>query len=563
ITNSGNGSIQGGISSSGNGNISIQNEGSSTIAGAITSSGSGSLSITNSGEATLQSDIINSGSGDLSLNNTGNAEIGANIKNQGSGNLNIKNTGKVSDKTTIESNGSGKINVEQWLVSTNSSGEVKPLEITGSNLAGVSVENITFDAANIPNLSDLANDPKNVINVDTSKDSTISDPNQINNKIFSQTQFQTNDPSVDVNFDALNKTLSFNIESAHTSAAALGKVLISTTQARANFVNSVMNNAMNAAHLVRSTKDDSLSQYDSKTLYAQATNNLQSDSLLQNSLQAQDRNHLFFALPYLSYINTSLANGLTSKGHTKGVIFGYSYFNPNNDDIYGAYFGYDDFRSQTSPVDILSLNNRTYYGGLRYYHPFQYSNQEMFAKLSSQFGLIQNDIYERVGLTEFKAEPKSYAYDANANVGMNLKLHSLYTLTPEVGIGYNGGFSKAYSMSNKVNTITRRSYFHKLNLFKTRASLSLIGDLHKYFKVLLRAGVEYTLNPKVNNPKGRYSNIGHYGGGKSKLDSLEASLGATFAIPLNDAFYFSLNYNANLTKSTTMHTGYAKFNYQW
>ncbi|AWI34279.1 hypothetical protein [Helicobacter apodemus] len=566
INNSGSGSIGGSITASGNAPISITNSDNAKVAGNIEVSGNAPIVIKNEGNATLQSDIINSGSGNLSLSNTGNASIGANIKNNGSGSLSISNTGKVSDTTKIESNGSGKVEVEEWLVSTNSQGEVKPLEITGTNLSVVSVSNVTFDAGNITNLSSLVQDPKNVINIDTSQDTTISNPAEINSKVFAKAEFKTNDPSVNVNVDALSKTLSFSVDAAKTSAAALGKTLISNTQARANFVNAVMGNAMNAVNLIHNQGSANVysnfnKAYEEGAIYANF-DNLGSDALLRSS-ETKDKNHLAFMLPYISKSNTSLNGGLTSKGHTKGVIFGYSYLNPNNKDIYGIYGGYDDFSSKTYPSDILALNNRTYYAGVRYYHPFNYKDYELFSKFSSQFGLIQNDISERVGQTEFKGEPKSYAYDANVNMGINIKLNTKHTLTPEIGLGYNGGYSKAYTMSNAINTITRRNYTHKMNLFKTKTSLSFYSDWHKHFKTLVYAGVDWTMNPNVDNPKGRYSNIGYYGGGESKLDNLEYALGTTLVIPLNDAFYFSLNYGMNGTKNTTMHTGYGKFNYMW
>ncbi|AWI34980.1 autotransporter outer membrane beta-barrel domain-containing protein [Helicobacter apodemus] len=566
IKNEGNATLGGGVSASGNAPISITNSDNAKVAGNIEVSGDAPIVIKNEGNATLQSDIINSGSGNLSLSNTGNASIGANIKNNGSGSLSISNTGKVSDTTKIESNGSGKVEVEEWLVSTNSQGEVKPLEITGTNLSVVSVSNVTFDAGNITNLSSLVQDPKNVINIDTSQDTTISNPAEINSKVFAKAEFKTNDPSVNVNVDALSKTLSFSVDAAKTSAAALGKTLISNTQARANFVNAVMGNAMNAVNLIHNQGSANVysnfnKAYEEGAIYANF-DNLGSDALLRSS-ETKDKNHLAFMLPYISKSNTSLNGGLTSKGHTKGVIFGYSYLNPNNKDIYGIYGGYDDFSSKTYPSDILALNNRTYYAGVRYYHPFNYKDYELFSKFSSQFGLIQNDISERVGQTEFKGEPKSYAYDANVNMGINIKLNTKHTLTPEIGLGYNGGYSKAYTMSNAINTITRRNYTHKMNLFKTKTSLSLYSDWHKHFKTLVYAGVDWTMNPNVDNPKGRYSNIGYYGGGESKLDNLEYALGTTLVIPLNDAFYFSLNYGMNGTKNTTMHTGYGKFNYMW
>ncbi|AWI33463.1 autotransporter outer membrane beta-barrel domain-containing protein [Helicobacter apodemus] len=566
IKNEGNATLGGGVSASGNAPISITNSDNAKVAGNIEVSGNAPIVIKNEGNATLQSDIINSGSGNLSLSNTGNASIGANIKNNGSGSLSISNTGKVSDTTKIESNGSGKVEVEEWLVSTNSQGEVKPLEITGTNLSVVSVSNVTFDAGNITNLSSLVQDPKNVINIDTSQDTNISNPAEINSKVFAKAEFKTNDPSVNVNVDALSKTLSFSVDAAKTSAAALGKTLISNTQARANFVNAVMGNAMNAVNLIHNQGSANVysnfnKAYEEGAIYANF-DNLGSDALLRSS-ETKDKNHLAFMLPYISKSNTSLNGGLTSKGHTKGVIFGYSYLNPNNKDIYGIYGGYDDFSSKTYPSDILALNNRTYYAGVRYYHPFNYKDYELFSKFSSQFGLIQNDISERVGQTEFKGEPKSYAYDANVNMGINIKLNTKHTLTPEIGLGYNGGYSKAYTMSNAINTITRRNYTHKMNLFKTKTSLSLYSDWHKHFKTLVYAGVDWTMNPNVDNPKGRYSNIGYYGGGESKLDNLEYALGTTLVIPLNDAFYFSLNYGMNGTKNTTMHTGYGKFNYMW
>ncbi|TLE14864.1 hypothetical protein LS72_007910 [Helicobacter apodemus] len=90
-----------------------------------------------------------------------------------------------------------------------------------------------------------------------------------------------------------------------------------------------------------------------------------------------------------------------------------------------------------------------------------------------------------------------------------------------------------------------------MNLFKTKTSLSFYSDWNKHFKTLVYAGVDWTINPNVANPKGRYSNIGYYGGGESKLDNLEYALGTTLVIPLNDDsckkyYYKSITINIRL-----------------
>ncbi|WP_407645606.1 beta strand repeat-containing protein, partial [Helicobacter mesocricetorum] len=323
IENKGSAKIGGDIKNEGGGNLSITNSNDGNIAGHIINSGSGNLNLKNEGNAKIEKDITNSGSGDLKLSNEGNAQLGANIKNEGSGNLSISNTGKVSDTTKIESNGSGKVEVEQWLVSTNSAGEVKPLEITGKNLSAVSVSNVTFDVANISNLSILAKDPEKIINIDTSKDTNIKNAEEINAKVFAKAEFKTNDPSVNVNVDSLTKTLSFSIDGAKTSAAALGQTLISNTQARATFVSSVMGNAMNAVHLIHNQGSANVysnfnKPYEEGETYYANFDNLSSDALIRTSMQENNRNHLAFMLPYISKSDTSLAGGLTAKGQTKG-----------------------------------------------------------------------------------------------------------------------------------------------------------------------------------------------------------------------------------------------------
>ena len=504
------------------------------------------------------------------MSNEGNAEIAANIKNEGEGTLSITNTGKVGDNTRIENNGNGTTQVEKWLVSTNSQGEVKALEIGGSNLSKVKVNNITFDAGNIANLQEVASNSTNFVKIDTTQDDSASSSSEVNYTIFKDITFEVNDPSLEVKVE--DGSLTFNADATKTTAAILGKTLISNIRARASFANSTMNNAMNTVHALhnkqRFNQSNTYSQYESNTLYA-SNDSLQTDILTRSSYGA-DKNNLFFVLPYFSYSKVDLQAGLQTKGHTSGSIFGYSYFNPNNHDIYGVYVGYDDFDVKSpglsvgglSRVNPISLSSKTYYGGLRYYHTLtHWEDHEVFLKGSSQLAVIKNGITEVLATNpngNLRANPKSYAYSLGANVGMHFELDSKNTLTPEIGLGYEGGFTRAFDLTN--GNVHRKNYVHKTNFYKVSANLSWFRDWHQYFKTVINAGVEYTLNPKVDNPRGHINGI-YYGGGKTKLDDVAGYLGVNFAIPLNDAFYFTLNYSNNFTQDSLLHTGYAKFNY--
>ncbi|TBR81047.1 autotransporter outer membrane beta-barrel domain-containing protein, partial [Campylobacter novaezeelandiae] len=47
------------------------------------------------------------------------------------------------------------------------------------------------------------------------------------------------------------------------------------------------------------------------------------------------------------------------------------------------------------------------------------------------------------------------------------------------------------------------------------------------------------------------------------LPRVQSYATGSFIIPLNEAFYFSLNYNGMFDRDGNTHTGYAQFNYVW
>ncbi|EAL1801895.1 hypothetical protein FCR19_09590, partial [Campylobacter jejuni] len=190
ISNSGSGSITGGITVSGEntkleGNIvntdsasigsDIKIEGGAKVEGGLVNEGEGSItgsitidknsqldSITNTSNSNtgISGSITNNSDNKLEISNGEGATIGGGITNNGNADLVISNQGSVGkdkDGNTVTNNGSGSVGIKDWVVSTDkNTGKLDTVVVGGSGANNVQVENITVDQSNV-NLEELGN----------------------------------------------------------------------------------------------------------------------------------------------------------------------------------------------------------------------------------------------------------------------------------------------------------------------------------------------------------------------------------------------------------------------
>lgn len=402
ISNSGN--IGGKIESTGSADMVISNSNGGTISGGISSSGSGSTSISNSQGSTINNGITVSGSAQVE------------ISNQGS-------VGKDENGNTVTNNGSGSVGIKDWLVSTDkNTGKLNTVVIGGSGAFNVKVENITVDQSNV-DLEEL-NDINNII--------SGVNQNNIGN-------IGTNGSGeISLSYDPITGKLTTDFNLNASISGATFRSLISTTSRRSTFIDNVMGNSMQSFALASSSKSQSIAMSEKGNLYADASDYIKSD--LNNGSYGSNKEHSLFILPYTSSQNVELSLNEESKGHTKGTIIGYSTLKDSG--IYGVYAGYEDTKMGSTYFDI---NNRTYYAGLKYFNTLftTEKGQEVYIKAQGKAALIKNDLTEKIGNNEAKAEPNSYAYGVNTALGMNF-ISNKDIFSPEIGLAYEGGYTEAF-----------------------------------------------------------------------------------------------------------------------
>ncbi len=522
ISNSGN--IGGKIESTGSADMVISNSNGGTISGGISSSGSGSTSISNSQGSTINNGITVSGSAQVE------------ISNQGS-------VGKDKNGNTVTNNGSGSVGIKDWLVSTDkNTGKLNTVVIGGSSAFNVKVENITVDQSNV-DLEEL-NDINNII--------SGVNQNNIGN-------IGTNGSGeISLSFDPITGKLTTDFNLNASISGATFRSLISTTSRRSTFIDNVMGNSMQSFALASSSKSQSIAMSEKGNLYADASDYIKSD--LNNGSYGSNKEHSLFILPYTSSQNVELSLNEESKGHTKGTIIGYSTLKDSG--IYGVYAGYEDTKMGSTYFDI---NNRTYYAGLKYFNTLftTEKGQEVYIKAQGKAALIKNDLTEKIGNNEAKAEPNSYAYGVNTALGMNF-ISNKDIFSPEIGLAYEGGYTEAFSMKDTIGQATvkggERTYANYLNLFSTKTSLTWFRDWLPNLKTSVELGAKFNINPKVE-AEARFGNIKV--SDEFDLPRVQKFVSTSFIVPVNEAFYFSLNYNGMFDKDGNTHTGFAQFNYLW
>lgn len=518
ISNSGN--IGGKIESTGGADMVISNSNGGTISGGISSSGSGNTSISNSQGSTINNGITVSGSAQVE------------ISNQGS-------VGKDSNGNTVTNNGSGSVGIKDWVVSTDKeTGKLDTVVVGGSGKDNVKVENITVDQSNV-NLDELG-DINNI----------ISGVNQGN--------IGNGGGEISLSYDPLTGKLSTDFNLNASISGATFRSLISTTTRRSTFIDNVMGNSMQSFYLGNSSRAQRMAMSEKGNLYADASDYIKSD--LNNGNYGSNKEHSLFILPYFSSQNVELSLNEESKGHTKGTIIGYSTLKDSG--IYGVYAGYEDTKMSSTYFDI---NNRTYYAGLKYFNTLLTTEkgQEVYIKAQGKTALIKNDLTKKIGNNEAKANPNSYAYGVNAGLGMNF-ISNKDIFSPEVGLTYEGGYTEAFSMINTKGEATvmggERTYANYLNLFSTKTSFTWFRDWLPNLKSSVELGAKLNINPSVK-AKARFGNIKV--NDEFYLPRVQKFVSTSLIIPVNEAFYFSLNYNGMFDKDGNTHTGFAQFNYLW
>lgn len=550
LVNQGNGSISGSVQVSGGSSIdSITNEGNGVISGSITVDKNSKLdSITNTSTSStgIGGSITNNSDNKLEISNGEGATIGGGITNNGNADLVISNQGSVGkDKNgnTVTNNGSGSVGIKDWLVSTDkNTGKLNTVVIGGSSAFNVKVENITVDQSNV-DLEEL-NDINNII--------SGVNQNNIGN-------IGTNGSGeISLSFDPITGKLTTDFNLNASISGATFRSLISTTSRRSTFIDNVMGNSMQSFALASSSKSQSIAMSEKGNLYADASDYIKSD--LNNGSYGSNKEHSLFILPYTSSQNVELSLNEESKGHTKGTIIGYSTLKDSG--IYGVYAGYEDTKMGSTYFDI---NNRTYYAGLKYFNTLftTEKGQEVYIKAQGKAALIKNDLTEKIGNNEAKAEPNSYAYGVNTALGMNF-ISNKDIFSPEIGLAYEGGYTEAFSMKDTIGQATvkggERTYANYLNLFSTKTSLTWFRDWLPNLKTSVELGAKFNINPKVE-AEARFGNIKV--SDEFDLPRVQKFVSTSFIVPVNEAFYFSLNYNGMFDKDGNTHTGFAQFNYLW
>ncbi|EDJ8701156.1 hypothetical protein LY508_000299 [Campylobacter jejuni] len=550
LVNQGNGSISGSVQVSGGSSIdSITNEGNGAISGSITVDKDSKLdSITNTSTSStgISGSITNNSDNKLEISNGEGATIGGGITNNGNADLVISNQGSVGkdeNGNTVTNNGSGSVGIKDWLVSTDkNTGKLNTVVIGGSGAFNVKVENITVDQSNV-DLEEL-NDINNII--------SGVNQNNIGN-------IGTNGSGeISLSYDPITGKLTTDFNLNASISGATFRSLISTTSRRSTFIDNVMGNSMQSFALASSSKSQSIAMSEKGNLYADASDYIKSD--LNNGSYGSNKEHSLFILPYTSSQNVELSLNEESKGHTKGTIIGYSTLKDSG--IYGVYAGYEDTKMGSTYFDI---NNRTYYAGLKYFNTLftTEKGQEVYIKAQGKAALIKNDLTEKIGNNEAKAEPNSYAYGVNTALGMNF-ISNKDIFSPEIGLAYEGGYTEAFSMKDTIGQATvkggERTYANYLNLFSTKTSLTWFRDWLPNLKTSVELGAKFNINPKVE-AEARFGNIKV--SDEFDLPRVQKFVSTSFIVPVNEAFYFSLNYNGMFDKDGNTHTGFAQFNYLW
>ncbi|QYH11378.1 autotransporter outer membrane beta-barrel domain-containing protein [Campylobacter jejuni] len=498
--------------------------------------------------------IVNEGKMTKGITHNGEAELV--ISNQGL-------VGEDNDGNTVANNGSGSVRIKEWLVTTNEEGKLRTVHVGGSNTANVKVSSITVDQRGL-DLNQL-NDITNIISgVSTNN---IADSVKTNGG-----------GEISLSYDPISARLSTDVQLNASIAGANFRSSVATASKRATFIDNVMANAMQSFSLDSSGKSQKIALSEKGNLYADASDYIASDYIKNDYIKSDyikndyiksdltqanygsNKEHALFILPYLSSQSVELSLNEESKGHTKGTIIGYSTLKDSG--IYGVYAGYEDTKMDSTYFDV---NNISYYAGLKYFNTLftTAKGQEVYIKAQAQAALIKNDFTKRIGKNEAKASAHSYTYGINTALGMNF-IADKNIFSPEAGFAYEGSYTEAFSMQDTRGRATvqggERTYANHLNLFSTKTSFTWFRDWLPNLKTSVELGAKFNVNPKVK-ARARFGNMKV--NDEFHLPRVRKFASTSLIVPVNEAFYFSLNYNGMFDEKGNTHTGFAQFNYLW
>ncbi|QYH11313.1 autotransporter outer membrane beta-barrel domain-containing protein [Campylobacter jejuni] len=558
----------------GNNGINIDNQttarsirvgGIEVKAGASVSGGEAGIYLGESKEITAPITI----SGTVSGGNAGivnEGRMAKGIVHDGEGELVISNQGLVGEdeKGNTVTNNSGSVTIKDWVVTTNEeTGKLRTVVIGGNKTDSVKVSNITVDQSGL-DINEL-NDIKNIISgVSTNN---IADSVKTNGG-----------GEISLSYDPISARLSTDVQLNASIAGANFRSSVATASKRATFIDNVMANAMQSFSLDSSGKSQKIALSEKGNLYADASDYIASDYIKNDYIKSDyikndyiksdltkanygsNKEHALFILPYLSSQSVELSLNEESKGHTKGTIIGYSTLKDSG--IYGVYAGYEDTKMDSTYFDV---NNISYYAGLKYFNTLftTAKGQEVYIKAQAQAALIKNDFTKRIGKNEAKASAHSYTYGINTALGMNF-IADKNIFSPEAGFAYEGSYTEAFSMQDTRGRATvqggERTYANHLNLFSTKTSFTWFRDWLPNLKTSVELGAKFNVNPKVK-ARARFGNMKV--NDEFHLPRVRKFASTSLIVPVNEAFYFSLNYNGMFDEKGNTHTGFAQFNYLW
>lgn len=506
----------------------------------------------------INGSIINKQNNALEIVNDNNSSINGGIVNEGSSVISITNKGHIGkndDGFNVSNNKNGSIVIKDWQVNADSSGKLESINI-GGNTNKVYVDKITvnqsgMDITKLDNLSQVIN------GVDISKIGSI----------------QTAGSDLELTINPITNKLQAKPEVVKTIASAQVQSLVETTSKRTTFANSLMSNIMQDYTMPTNINTQRISLKDLENLRFASAGNIVSDvsydylmryvgadSAFLNQMKldyiSNKKRNSIFILPYHSYQYVDLGAQGVSKGHTTGVIAGYS--RASTYGIFGVYAGYEDVRMSTGYYEV---NNIAYYAGLKYYNDI-YSlsdNSSLYVKTHAKFAYLNNSLVKYIAANTAKANPTSYTYGLSADLGINYE-YKKHSFSPEIGLDYEGSYTKAYSMVGKAALKVEDYLSSSLNLFSIKTAATWYAQWLPTLKTTISLGAKARLNDNIKTSV----NFGEGVVSKNySINKYSAFTSASLILPTIDSFTLSLNYNGNFAKKEQTHTAYLQASFNW
>lgn len=528
IANTDNGNISGSIKNDGNLD-SIYNSGS--ISGNIENN-HGSVEISNDGD--LNGAIqVGTDAGNTSISNGSNGNIGGGITNNSNSDITINNQGAIKPNGSgnhITNNGNGSIKVEDWVVSIDSNGKVESIHVGGISASNTTIDKVTVETNGNLDLGQSIDPDKIITNTNTG--------GSIGSGSIQIGTGENSNPTIALYKDPRTGKYVFAVNAGASIASMMFQTVVDKTSRRSLMIDTLMDqSAYKFSHWNKKSS--------------------------KNGIEPKENIDGFF-LPYRSYNKIALSdNAGISSGHTTGYIAG---FNALKDDgIYGVYLGTEN--NNFNNADVFDLDTKAYYGGVKFSNILKtgpYYDVVLGTHLKA--AVLKNDLTRFIekpnnaSLTS-KGKTDSYVYGVNANLAINYYLSDKTAITPAVGLGYEGGHTKAFSMVGDAAFDHERYYSNTLNLIQTKASLKWFQIWNDKISTIVEGGARFNLNDTldstVNFNGGKYT-------GSVDLPRVYGYSNFSFIYSLTKNLDLSLNYNGIASdNSGQTHTGYLEFNFKY